>query len=169
MLPAFLRRGQSDHRGLAEGREIKGNIVHLGGPLTFLSELRKSFDETLRTQGDFPGKLFVLLALGAAFSAEEEIDLDQAIDQAEHYQASGNFAYNPPLFQSQEDYGAFLKRHGQCSVKRAILTPIRKSVLGHGCRFHYGKNGGHGRKTGNCYIPNTSLTPATRCPLSRNF
>ena len=34
--------------GLAQGREIKGNIVYLGGPLTFLSELRKSFDETLK-------------------------------------------------------------------------------------------------------------------------
>ena len=30
--------------GLAQGREIKGNVVYLGGLLTFLSELRKSFD-----------------------------------------------------------------------------------------------------------------------------
>ena len=30
--------------GLAQGREIEGNIVYLGGPLTFFSELRKAFD-----------------------------------------------------------------------------------------------------------------------------
>ena len=114
--------------GLAQGREIKGNIVYLGGPLTFLSELRKSFDETLRTKGIFPENSLYYVALGAAFSAEEEIDLDQAIDQAEHYQASGNFAYNPPLFQSQEDYGAFLKRHGQCSVKRGDFDTYQGKV-----------------------------------------
>ena len=98
---------------MAQGREIKGNIVYLGGPLTFLSELRKSFDETLKTKGTCPENSLYYVALGAAFCAEEDIDLDQAISQAEHYRASGNFAYNPPLFQSREDYDAFLERHSQ--------------------------------------------------------
>ena len=29
--------------GLAQGRPIEGNIVYLGGPLTFFSELRAAF------------------------------------------------------------------------------------------------------------------------------
>ena len=40
--------------GLAQGREINGNIVYLGGPLTFLSQLRHSFDKTLATTGYCP-------------------------------------------------------------------------------------------------------------------
>ena len=34
--------------GLACGRTIKGNVAFLGGPLSFLSELRKRFAETLK-------------------------------------------------------------------------------------------------------------------------
>lgn len=37
--------------GLAQGRVIEGNVVYLGGPLTFLSGLRDSFDETLGVKG----------------------------------------------------------------------------------------------------------------------
>lgn len=37
--------------GLAQGREIEGQIVYLGGPLTFMSELRNCFDKTLNTKG----------------------------------------------------------------------------------------------------------------------
>ena len=33
--------------GLAQGRPIQGNILYLGGPLTFSTVLRKSFDEAL--------------------------------------------------------------------------------------------------------------------------
>ena len=32
--------------GLAQGREIEGKVVYLGGPLTFFSELRGSFDRS---------------------------------------------------------------------------------------------------------------------------
>ena len=34
--------------GLAQGRPIKGNIVFLGGPLHFLPQLRKQFENTLK-------------------------------------------------------------------------------------------------------------------------
>ena len=39
--------------GLAQGREIKGKVVYLGGPLTFLSGLRDSFDAALNVHGVF--------------------------------------------------------------------------------------------------------------------
>ena len=40
--------------GLAQGRPIEGRVVYLGGPLTFLSQLRASFDKILKTQGVCP-------------------------------------------------------------------------------------------------------------------
>ena len=61
--------------GLACGRQIKGNVAFLGGPLSFLSELRKRFIETFKLGEDqvvFPqnGKYFV--AIGAAMLAEKQ-------------------------------------------------------------------------------------------------
>ena len=40
--------------GLAQGREFEGNILYLGGSLTFLSELRSAFDDALKTEGTSP-------------------------------------------------------------------------------------------------------------------
>ena len=37
--------------GLAQGRPIRGNILYLGGPLTFSKCLRDSFDRTLHVHG----------------------------------------------------------------------------------------------------------------------
>ena len=108
--------------GLAQGRKIEGSIVYLGGPLTFLSELRASFDEILDTKGICPENSLYYVALGAAFCADETIDFDRAVEQVEHYSASGNFAYNEPLFTSREEYDAFLERHSRCAVKRGSLN-----------------------------------------------
>ncbi len=40
--------------GLAQGRRITGRVLYLGGPLYFLPELRKSFDDVLKTTGTCP-------------------------------------------------------------------------------------------------------------------
>ena len=90
--------------GLAQGREIKGKIVYLGGPLTFMSELRKCFDETLNTTGICPENSLYYVACGAALCAEKEIDFDKVIEKVKNYHGSGNFAFNKPLFESEEDY-----------------------------------------------------------------
>ena len=97
--------------GLAQGREIKGNVVYLGGPLTFLSELRKSFDTALNVTGIFPENSLYFVALGTAYGCSEEIDLDKAIDSVKNYTQSGEFLSIPPLFQSQEEYEEFSQRH----------------------------------------------------------
>ncbi len=55
--------------GLACGRKICGNVAFLGGPLYFLSELRKRFTETLRLREDqciFPENPHLFVAMGAA-------------------------------------------------------------------------------------------------------
>ena len=46
--------------GLAQGREIEGKVVYLGGPLTFFSQLRAAFDRILGVEGVCPEKLPVL-------------------------------------------------------------------------------------------------------------
>ena len=61
--------------GLAQGRPIKGNILYLGGPLTFSSVLRKSFDEALGVTGTCPENSLLYVALGAALYADKEFDL----------------------------------------------------------------------------------------------
>ena len=40
--------------GLSQSREIKGNVLYLGGPLTFSSYLRQAFDDVLKTKGKCP-------------------------------------------------------------------------------------------------------------------
>ena len=61
--------------GLACGHSIKGNVAFLGGPLQFLSELRKRFVETLNLTEDeviFPENANYFVAIGAALLAKEK-------------------------------------------------------------------------------------------------
>ena len=66
--------------GLAQGREIEGQIVYLGGPLTFMSELRNCFDRTLGTKGICPENSLYYVACGAALCAEKTIDFDEVYE-----------------------------------------------------------------------------------------
>ena len=66
--------------GLAQGRPIKGNVLYLGGPLTFSRVLRESFDHTLGVQGTCPENSLLYVALGAAFYSDQEFDLNQVAD-----------------------------------------------------------------------------------------
>ncbi len=108
--------------GLAQGREIEGNIVYLGGPLTFMSELRKCFDEELGAKGTCPENSLYYVACGAALCATEKIDFDKVIEEVSNYRGSGNFACNPPLFENQQQYQEFKERHAKATVKEVPLA-----------------------------------------------
>ena len=54
--------------GLAKGRPIEGNVLYLGGPLTFMSCLRDSFDKILNIKGVCPDNSLYYVAMGAAFA-----------------------------------------------------------------------------------------------------
>lgn len=61
--------------GLACGKPIRGNVAFLGGPLYFLSELRKRFIETLNLREEqviFPENSQLFVAIGAAESSKEQ-------------------------------------------------------------------------------------------------
>ncbi len=117
--------------GLAQGREIEGQVVYLGGPLTFMSELRNCFDRTLGTKGICPENSLYYVACGAALCADKTIDFDKVISEIKNYKGSGNFAFNPPLFESEEDYKAFTERHSRATVKQKELKGYKgKAYIG---------------------------------------
>ena len=117
--------------GLAQGREIEGKIVYLGGPLTFMSELRNCFDKTLNTKGICPENSLYYVACGAALCAEETIDFDKVIADVKEYRGSGNFAFNPPLFETEADYKEFCARHDKATVQQKDLSSYKgKTFIG---------------------------------------
>ena len=102
--------------GLAQGRPIKGNILYLGGPLTFSSVLRKSFDEALGVTGTCPENSLLYVALGAALYADKEFDLSAVADALDQYAATATYASEPPLFANKQEYEEFHARHMSHSV-----------------------------------------------------
>ncbi len=117
--------------GLAQGREIEGKIVYLGGPLTFMSELRNCFDKTLNTKGICPENSLYYVACGAALCAEETIDFNKVISDVKNYRGSGNFAFNPPLFETEADYKEFCARHDKATVQQKDLSSYKgKAFIG---------------------------------------
>ena len=102
--------------GLAQGRPIQGNILYLGGPLTFSTVLRKSFDEALGVTGTCPENSLLYVALGAALYADKEFNLSEVAGALDEYAATATYASEPPLFANKEEYEAFHARHMSHSV-----------------------------------------------------
>ena len=102
--------------GLAQGRPIQGNILYLGGPLTFSSVLRQSFDEALGVTGKCPEHSLLYVALGAALYADKAFCLSEVASALDRYAATATYASEPPLFASREEYEAFHARHMSHSV-----------------------------------------------------
>ena len=102
--------------GLAQGRPIQGNVLYLGGPLTFNSELRRSFDQTLELTGLCPDHSLHFVAMGAAFYADKEMDLAQVAKAIGGIQQVGEYTSQPPLFANKQEYEDFHARHMRASV-----------------------------------------------------
>ena len=108
--------------GLAQGRDIKGNIVYLGGPLTFMPELRKSFDESLGLTGTCPENSLYFVSIGSAYSAIKEYNTNELIDTFENVKSNESYGYFAPLFKDEEELKAFRERHQKACVKTIPLT-----------------------------------------------
>ena len=102
--------------GLAQGRPIRGNVLYLGGPLTFSSVLRKSFDKTLGLTGTCPENSLLYVALGAAFYADRESDLSEVVKRLANYSATATYVSLPPLFANKQEYEDFHARHMRACV-----------------------------------------------------
>ncbi len=117
--------------GLSQGREIKGKVVYLGGPLSFLPELRKSFDDTLKVTGICPENSLYFVALGAALSDEASvISVKDIIGKINSYKASGGYISCKPLFESKADYESFSARHARDNIAIKDDPDIGKVYLG---------------------------------------
>ncbi|MEA4933695.1 MAG: BadF/BadG/BcrA/BcrD ATPase family protein, partial [Lawsonibacter sp.] len=103
--------------GLTQGRELKGKIVFLGGPLHFLMGLRERFVDTLKLDGDhaiFPKDGDCFAAIGAALCATDyqPIAFETALKKLEESMDNTTLVDTmSPLFSSQEEYDAFCARH----------------------------------------------------------
>lgn len=107
--------------GLAQGREIEGKVAYLGGPLTFLSELKNAFDKVLNTNGICPENSLYYVSIGAALCAKKEIMIDKAIERMIIFSNKATYQYNSPLFKDQEDYDKFIERHNKARVETLPL------------------------------------------------
>ncbi|MGD1822609.1 MAG: acyl-CoA dehydratase activase [Pleomorphochaeta sp.] len=102
--------------GLAQGRQIKGNVVYLGGPLTFMSVLRDCFDKTLDTKGVCPENSLYYVALGTALGANEEFDINSVITLLKTSNVIGSYNSLPALFETDLDLHTFRERHSKASL-----------------------------------------------------
>ena len=116
--------------GLAQGREIEGNIVYLGGPLTFFSELRRSFNEALKTEGICPENSLYFVAYGAAMNDEVKVfDLIGLTEKIRNYSSEGVYQSCEPLFKDEKEYEEFKLRHS-LSYPLSGLSESKKAYVG---------------------------------------
>ena len=114
--------------GLACGRPIRGNVAFLGGPLNYLSELRKRFIETLHltpSQTIVPKDAHLLVAKGAAIDSVENkpISNEKLKAKIDVLKASRDTTSSPlaPLFVTNFEYEEFKKRHEKDKVRKHSL------------------------------------------------
>ncbi len=108
--------------GLACGQPIRGNIVFLGGPLHFLSELRAAFETALEkdaTSFTLPENAHLFVALGAAQLADpaRTMPIRALAERLAAVRDTGSEVQRMPrLFETPDDRAAFLARHAKAAV-----------------------------------------------------
>ena len=114
--------------GLACGHKIEGNVAFLGGPLTFLSELRQCFCDTLELDEAHRiipenGELFI--ALGAALMKDEcrEITVGQLTKEIGALIGIPMEATDrvDPLFKNEQELEEFRARHAKAVTPKANI------------------------------------------------
>lgn len=117
--------------GLACGRPIRGTVMFLGGPLHFLPQLRKAYEEQLTKVDEFvaPEDAQLYVALGAALMSVEEqntpISLTQLIDNIENNQATQTSNRLRPLFMDNAERNTFEQRHGEAMIQQAPISEAK--------------------------------------------
>lgn len=114
---------------LAKGRPIIGNILYLGGPLTFMPYLRKSFDDTLKIKGTCPENSLFYVAIGTAMCATQELELKDLPSRLQALRGK-KFDHLPPLFCNQQEYANFLERHHKNDINISTPEQTSKAFIG---------------------------------------
>ncbi len=114
--------------GLACGHKIEGNVAFLGGPLTFLSELRQCFCDTLALDEEHRiipenGELFI--ALGAALMNDEcrQITVGELTNEIGALIGIPMEATDrvDPLFKNEDELNEFRHRHAKAVTPKADI------------------------------------------------
>ncbi len=114
--------------GLACGKPIRGHVAFLGGPLHFLSELKAAFIRTLNLDDEHaitPENSHLFAAIGSALNYKEDsvTSLEAMVSKlSSEIKMEFEVARMEPLFENQEAYDEFSKRHGGNHVKTADLA-----------------------------------------------
>lgn len=120
---------------LSCGRKIEGKVAFLGGPLYFLSELRRAFKNVLNLKDEdiiFPKDAQLYIAMGASILSknEESIllhDLLNRCSKIESIDISGNKGLEP-LFKDEQEYNTFLQKHNKNSIKSIDINEVKGNV-----------------------------------------
>ena len=112
--------------GLACGKKITGKVAFLGGPLFFLSELRKRFIETLKLEKEdiiFPENSQLFVARGACILSREnkkEFTLKELKEKIAILDNKGlpETMTLPPLFANEEEEKEFFQRHEKEKIEK---------------------------------------------------
>ena len=121
--------------GLACGKPIRGNVAFLGGPLHFLTELKKAFIRTLNLTGDAiiaPENSHLFAASGAAMNAkgEKTTTLEALLKKLSgEIKIEFEVTRMEPLFKDEQEYDSFLQSHSIHSVKKADLADYEGNVF----------------------------------------
>ncbi len=120
--------------GLAQGRPIKGNIVFLGGPLHFLPQLRRQFEDTLRDRAKSfttPENAQLFVALGAALMYDEtETDITALTESLKNSKGTdAEITRMEPLFKTDGDKDEFFSRHAGHIAKRSDIADAHGAVF----------------------------------------
>ena len=123
--------------GHACGKPIRGHVAFLGGPLHFLSELRKAFIRTLNLDDEHiiaPNHSHLFAAIGSALNSKKDLDVPiQEMQKRLEGKIKMEFEVDrmEPLFASEADFQEFKKRHDKDQVPiRDLATYKGKAFLG---------------------------------------
>lgn len=85
--------------------------MYLGGPLTFMSELRRAFDHVLGLTGALPEHSLYFVSIGAALYAGERLALSELCERIGRAgRTASAFSHTDPLFRDEAEYEAFRAR-----------------------------------------------------------
>ncbi len=122
--------------GLSQGRKIKGNVAFLGGPLTFSSELRKRFIESLNLENVLiPENGEVFVAYGASLCATDVVmTIDELVSRVNIYDNSDHKRVKKTLnrlFNDKLELEEFIEDHNKdVVIEEDITTYTGNAYLG---------------------------------------
>ncbi|MCP1101635.1 putative CoA-substrate-specific enzyme activase [Aequitasia blattaphilus] len=121
--------------GLACGKPIRGHVAFLGGPLHFLSELKEAFVRTLKLDDEHiiaPIHSHLFAAIGSAMNADEKTSVP-LIEMQERLAGRIKMEFEvdrlDPLFQTEDEYHAFIARHEKHQVPVKDLASYKGNVF----------------------------------------